>query len=338
MSPNLLSFFRHGTAFLISAACLVALSRSILEAENDPASTAATDSALTATEAKDAIIRSAQTLWEGGSLPDARTFEAWLNKPSGATLNLLEPSSEEMGTRALAKRAAAAHLRIGWVFQCNKCSHWHANLGGAYAISKSAVATARHVLQKPDRMKSDAGYPIAVRGDHEILIISGILAADAVSDAAIVRLDAEDLEPIPLSRAAQVGDLAYCLSEPGGGRPYFSAGMVNRFTKDPDAKTADPRSLRINVSTDWAPGSSGSAVLDAFGNAIGHVGSITSLNGERKGTEAATHYMAVHWAIPAAQVLHLVDPNRFPLTPEKIPGPSVEKRNPKHLGGDSDPP
>jgi hypothetical protein len=32
--------------------------------------------------------------------------------------------------------------------------------------------------------------------------------------------------------------------------------------------------LRLNVSTDWAPGSSGAAVLDACGNAIGHVTSI----------------------------------------------------------------
>jgi S1-C subfamily serine protease len=171
-------------------------------------------------------------------------------------------------------------------------------------------------------MKPDSGYPIAVRGDHEILVISGVLAADPVSDAAIVELRAEDLEPLALSQSAEVGDPAYCLSEPSGGRPYFSAGMVNRFAKDPDAKTADPRGQRMNVSTDWAPGSSGSAVLDAFGNAIGHVVSISTISGERKGNAAAPHYMAVRWATPAAHVLHLADPSRSPAETSAHPGPS----------------
>ena len=36
-------------------------------------------------------------------------------------------------------------------------------------------------------------------------------------------------------------------------------------------------SLRVNVSTDWAPGSSGAAVLDEYGNAIGHVSRISPL-------------------------------------------------------------
>jgi hypothetical protein len=334
----MLNLIRHGTAFLISAACLMALMRSFFDAPHRPASTPTADGASPSTETKDAIVRNAQTLFEKGSLPDARTFEAWWTQPSGGTLSLLEPSAEH-GTRALAKRAAASHLRIGWVFQCSKCSNWHANLGGAYAITKSAAATAHHVLQKPDRMKPDAGYPIAVRGEHEILVISGVLAADAVSDAAIVRFENEDLEPLALSRTAEVGDAAYCLSEPSGGRPYFSAGMVNRFTKDPDAKTADPRWQRMNVSTDWAPGSSGSAVLDAFGNAIGHVGSISSISGERKGNEAAPHYMAVHWAIPAAHVLHLADPIRFPLSAAaQTPGPQVEKRHQKPRQGWSNPP
>ncbi len=38
------------------------------------------------------------------------------------------------------------------------------------------------------------------------------------------------------------------------------------------------KSLRLNVSTDWAPGSSGAAVLDQCGNAIGHVSTIAPLS------------------------------------------------------------
>jgi hypothetical protein len=37
---------------------------------------------------------------------------------------------------------------------------------------------------------------------------------------------------------------------------------------------------RLNVSTDWAPGSSGSAVLDECGNVIGHVANISTPRAE----------------------------------------------------------
>ena len=40
--------------------------------------------------------------------------------------------------------------------------------------------------------------------------------------------------------------------------------------------------LRVNVSTDWAPGSSGSAVLDQCGNVIGHVSTISHCDNRRR--------------------------------------------------------
>ena len=38
------------------------------------------------------------------------------------------------------------------------------------------------------------------------------------------------------------------------------------------------KALRLNVSTDWAPGSSGAAVLDERGNVIGHVSTISPMS------------------------------------------------------------
>ena len=52
---------------------------------------------------------------------------------------------------------------------------------------------------------------------------------------------------------------AFCFSDPLEQRNYFSAGIVNRFHALNDngaqpASAADAASLRMNVSTDWAPG------------------------------------------------------------------------------------
>lgn len=252
------------------------------------------------------VLRKARALWEQNQLPSPKTLEEWLQNPSAERFPLPQPSVTPLSPRETARRAAAAHLRIGWVFQCNQCSNWHTSLAGGYAISPQTVATARHVLNPPERMKVDAGYLIAVRGEHEVLIISGILGADSVADAAVLSVKTTDLQPLPLSREVEVGDAVFCLSDPNGEKAYFSAGIVNRFAKDPGAKDSGPKSRRINVSTDWAPGSSGSAILDACGNAVGHVGSITAITSQPKAPPS--HYMTLHWAVPALQVLHLAHP------------------------------
>ena len=69
----------------------------------------------------------------------------------------------------------------------------------------------------------------------------------------------------------------------------------------------------MNVSTDWAPGSSGAAVLDEFGNAIGHVSEI-SAHGEaerpavKDSKRNGETLIVFHNAVRAAAVMELVKP------------------------------
>lgn len=262
--------------------------------------------------AESPLIRGARALWEQNKLPSVETLQGWIQSPSGGVVHLATVANTLLPAREIAKRAAAAYIRVGWVYQCSKCSNWHTSLAGGYAIAPDAVATAAHVLDKPQRMKEATGYPVAVRGGDEVLIICGIVAVDPATDAAILRVEAHNLQALALSTDAQVGDSVFCLSEPGGhGPPYFSAGIVNRFlttdahTDQKQLQPNAPKVPRINVSTDWAPGSSGSAVLDARGNAIGHVGSISAIAAPAKGSDKPAHHMNLHWAVPAGSVLDL---------------------------------
>jgi hypothetical protein len=65
---------------------------------------------------------------------------------------------------------------------------------------------------------------------------------------------------------------------------YFSSGLLNRFfwfdgKRSTNAASIEgARNLRIHVSADWAPGSSGAALIDVCGNAIGHVSAIDPLS------------------------------------------------------------
>lgn len=192
-------------------------------------------------------------------------------------LALPSPRSSRMSGRELWAAARASHLRIGWNFLCTRCNNWHLNLAGGYALTKDgAVATCFHVVKTPANFKK--GFLVAADEQGRIHAVTEILAGDERTDACIIRTSARDLKPLPLSTNVFPGDRAFCFSDPLDQRGYFSDGIVNRFLQRPRVSGTNTfTATRLNVTTDWAPGSSGSAVLDEFGNAIGHVTTITTL-------------------------------------------------------------
>ncbi|MBB5034905.1 redoxin domain-containing protein [Prosthecobacter vanneervenii] len=243
----------------------------------------------------------------------AGAFLSALAHPKADSLELIPPGSTSLRGREIAKRAAAAHLRVGWVYQCTKCDRWHTALSGGYAIAPDTVVTARHVVAPPASMKPGSGHPVVVRGELEVLKISSVVFADEAGDTAILRVAAKDLQPLPLSHDVQAGDTAYCFSDPRDVLGHFSSGMVNRLHGPAMTDTpASPLQQRMDVSADWAPGSSGSAILDEFGNVIGHVARIRPLYGNPQASPSgsrapATALMTLNEAVPASVVLALIE-------------------------------
>ena len=246
-------------------------------------------------------------------------------KRTSCQLELPKPAALSMSSREICIAARRSHLRVGWAYLCDKCDDWHVNLAGGYCIaSNGAVATCYHVV-KPGREVKD-GCLVAADENGKVFPVTEVLAANRYSDACIVHVSGEGFTPLPLTTNIYPGDLAYCYSDPLDHRGYFSHGIVNRFYQFPGRRPVSaPASaafapLRLNVSTDWAPGSSGSAVLDQFGNAIGHVSTI-ALSGEEEtaadqteSTLAGPFAMMIifHEAVSARDVLFLTQPKPSP--------------------------
>lgn len=201
--------------------------------------------------------------------------------PSPKPVTLPVPSVARLEPTAIAAKARVSYVRVGWHYLCKRCEHWHTNLAGGYVIAEGGIAvTCEHVLSPNPDMRE--GFFIAQSASGAFHPVTSVLAVDADLDAAVIQLgSAQGLPPLPLNDQVAPGDAAYLLSDPKGRLGYFSAGMVNRFYWD-KSKPGDPtiledaRRLRINFSTDWAPGSSGAAVLDQCGNVIGHVSKIAT--------------------------------------------------------------
>ncbi|MDG2126062.1 MAG: serine protease, partial [Verrucomicrobiales bacterium] len=231
-------------------------------------------------EEDDKISAKIAELDDRGKLVGHEELLAQIKEPVAQKLVLAVPSEKRLTSAEIVAGARAGVVQVGWTYLCERCNNWHLKLSGGYPISADgAVATCAHVLEVPPMKK---GSLVVVDDEGNVYPVVSVLAHDEVMDAAIVKIDHE-LEPFALSDQVSPGDDAFCYSDPLGQRGYFSRGMVNRFTWGKRKRGGDDtglralRHLRLDVSTAWAPGSSGSPVFDGFGNVIGHVAVISSL-------------------------------------------------------------
>ena len=265
-----------------------------------------------AREGDKAVSQAALKLREAGKLVSDSVLTNQLGRRT-CTIELPAPKRRSMDGRDLWSAARAAHLRLGWHYLCSKCDQWHLNLAGGYAVTgNGVVATCRHVVERPENFKE--GFLVAADDADRVFAVTEILASNAFSDVCLVKLDAKGLKPLPLNTEVGPGDRAFCFSWPLGQRGYFSDGMVNRFITRTQRRAGET-ATRINVSTDWAPGSSGSAILDERGNAIGHVVSISPMTGGPRSPKGGGEkrqpdgpQITLHEAASAADVLKLVEP------------------------------
>ena len=261
------------------------------------------------------IIKAAKALLSGGDVLQIAEARKQL-KRSSCQLALPEPSKIRLPTRDICIAARRSHVRIGWSYLCTKCGKWHANLAGGYWLTADgAAATCFHVVEPARDLKE--GCLVAVDETGKVLPVVELLAANRESDAAIVRIAGSGFTPLALNTNVYPGDAAYCYSDPLDRRDYFSAGIVNRFYRPGGSRSPGTRAsmaasaMRLNVSTDWAPGSSGSAVLDECGNVIGHVANIaTPSDGPSARTDdakvAQPAVIVFHEAVTARDVLRLI--------------------------------
>ncbi|MCC7433132.1 MAG: trypsin-like peptidase domain-containing protein [Methanoregulaceae archaeon] len=236
-------------------------------------------------------------------LPTPETIKQWLAAPLKVTLDLPKPNTTPLKPAEILARSRKAMVRLGWHYLCKNCDNWHTSLAAAYAIAPGYVATCDHVIQVPETMRE--GVFVCATADGKLIPILGVVGHHAKLDAAILKVDAPELVPLPLQPDAAPGDAAFLYSDPVNVRGYFSTGIINRFFWQGDRPgyvgTLDGiASLRINLSTDWAPGSSGAPLIDAFGNALGHVTTISPVS-------QGEHPMFwTHEAVPARGILKLL--------------------------------
>lgn len=165
------------------------------------------------------------------------------------------------------RRAAKASVLIGSAYKCDKCTKWHHTLASGFAVTADGViATNHHVAA------SATGEAMGVlTSDGRFFPVVEVLATDKAHDVALLRIEAKGLSFLPLRDDAPAGTPIRCYSHPANTFGCISEGIVTRYFKmnEPERVGA----VFMQTTADYARGSSGGPILDAFGNAVGMVAS-----------------------------------------------------------------
>lgn len=261
------------------------------------------------------LLNAAAKLRDAGKSIRAETAREQLRR-SSCQLKLLQPKSTKLAAREVWQHARASYLRVGWFYSSTQSSQWRMAFAGGYPLTADgAVATSYHIAEPPRDLRE--GCLIVADDNGKVFPVTEILAANRYSDACIIRVQGTGFVPLPLNTNIFPGDAVYCLSDPLGRRGYFSQGIVNRCFQLPERRLPNEPGapwfapMRINVSTDWSFGSSGAAVLDDCGNAVGQVSTI-SIEGDdtpanaNASSETAPATIVFHEAVSARDVAALI--------------------------------
>ncbi len=238
-------------------------------------------------------------LYRAGGLPAATAIARQLRSATRAPLAPPpgEPSPAPPGPGGAIARARAATLVLGHLYLCGKCDKYHANVAGGVLISPDGLAvTNHHVLDARNALVFGA-----MTADGRLFAIERILAASKSDDLALVRLrGAADLPHAPLQSEISSGDEVFVLSHPDGHFYTLTRGYVAR-----KYLSARERSPRLQITADFAKGSSGSGIFNARGGLVGLAASTNSIYHEVKDGKPVDLQMVVKTGIPAESILPL---------------------------------
>jgi hypothetical protein len=246
-------------------------------------------------------------LFERGGLPTgSTTAEQLSDAPLTTTIPLppvplnhhVAPLPEDpTGFPQVHDQARAATLVLGHLYLCGKCEKHHGNLAGGVLLSADGLAlTNYHVLDFREAIVFGA-----MTSTGEVFAIEEVLAASKSDDVALVRLRAASgLPHQSIQTGIQTGEEVFVISHPDGHFYTLTRGYVSRRYL-----TAKDRVPRLQITADFAKGSSGAGIFNGRGELAGLVTSTNSIYYSESEGKKENLQMVVKSGVPAESITKL---------------------------------
>ena len=240
-------------------------------------------------------------------------------RTKGVAVKLAPVSHARFSGPDLCERLRQSTLAVGIFYKCPDCGGWHFNSSTGFVVGQGGiVCTCSHVVLTEDKEVKESSLVAADSSGH-VYPVQSVVAADTDSDTCFLKIDAPGLKPLPLRPGVRAGERIYCLSNPGGFYFMFTQGVVARMTwlrnevLDEHGQTNGLLTrpvLSLNVTTEFAPGSSGAPIVDESGNVVAQVSSIADAGEPEPGAEnaPASPSVPVRFCTAAEEILLLTNP------------------------------
>ncbi|HEX8021381.1 serine protease [Mucilaginibacter sp.] len=220
-------------------------------------------------------------------LTSAILREQTLKLPTGSKAVVASSSLASSGTRDLSAPELVNSRKDGVLMICK---YYKASEGQPDRIQMHATATVLtpdgicvsnwHVfmaMEQPEMQLPAADsltFAVSLKGN--IYPIERIMAFNEKCDVAIFKINAsgQQLSTIPLGNGLAVGETVHAITNPEGSSYYYSQGVVSRNTAD---HKIGPMGDRMEITADYAKGSSGGPIMDNKGNMQGMVSTTFSI-------------------------------------------------------------
>lgn len=249
---------------------------------------------------KESFSRQLEAAYRAGGLTTGVNLVRQLQKAD--TASLPPPLASATDTvKAPVESARAATLILGHLYHCDTCKELHASPSGGVVISANGLAlTNYHVLNVREAIVFGA---MTLQG--KFYPIDSVLAASKDNDLALVQLrDATQMPYVALSPSVSTGDELFVISHPDG---YFFS-LTRGFLSRKYLQLEENRSPRLQITADFAQGSSGCGIFNLQGGLIGLAASTSSIYCAEEGDELEDLQMVVKSGVPTESILKLFHP------------------------------
>ncbi len=243
---------------------------------------------------------------EGANIPNGKTLVEQLKTRKSCQLPnppkpIFQPTEKPANWPAFYENHVGKTVAVLARYKCDRCNRWHLrDCGGLVLSPNGIIATNYHVMDHADSGTSAVGLP-----DGNIFPIMEVMAADPTADVAIVRVDTHG-KPLPapeLRADAPVGSSVGLISTPGDAHYFFTTGIISRYGFWP---YNGQRAARMDITADFARGSSGFPVYDTEGRAVGIVTSTTSFHADNQNGKKENVQMVFKHCVPMRSILRLI--------------------------------
>jgi hypothetical protein len=240
------------------------------------------------------LAQKVQQLQDQKKLASIKVLREQLSRKRTA-VRLVQPVKQTLAPPELYRQAEGSVLVHCHLYNCGKCKQVHFNPSTCFPLTTDGVCAANyHSFVNSNTL----AMAVATR-DGRVFPVTEVLAASERDDLVLFRVAADNLKPLPLAEPAAVGEAVTVISHPHSLLYVMTQGAVARYCLEKGAP-------RMQITADYAGGSSGGPVLNSAGAVVGLVASTQTIYADKHHGQPGNPQMVVKLCIPCASIRQLI--------------------------------